>query len=74
MSQLEAFRNDVESYLERAGVLPTQFGKDAINDPNFVSDLRSGRSPSLSTVDRVLSFIRRSEKRRKPEAPEASAA
>jgi predicted transcriptional regulator len=74
MSQLEAFRNEVESYLSRAGVLPTQFGKDAVNDPNFVRDLRSGRSPSLSTVDRVLSFIRKSERKTSRASAKASAA
>jgi predicted transcriptional regulator len=63
MSQLQAFRNEVESFLRRANVRPTQFGKDSVNDPNFVRNLRAGRSPSLSTVDRVLAFIRKSEER-----------
>lgn len=57
MSQLEAFRARVEAYLAKAGVTPTQFGKDAVNDPNFVRDLRGGRAPSLVTVDKVLQFI-----------------
>lgn len=61
MSQLEAFRTAVESFLDRAKITPTQFGRDAVGDPSFVPDLRGGRAPSLATVDKVLAFIRSRE-------------
>jgi len=32
-----------------------------LKDPNFVSDLREGRLPSLGTADRVRDFIRSQE-------------
>ena len=61
MSQLEAFRSEVESFLDRAKISATQFGKEAVGDPSFVPDLRGGRAPSLATVDKVFAFIRSKE-------------
>lgn len=55
----EQFCAEVESFLERASMDPTKLGKDALNDPNFVFDLREGRSPSARTIDKVRSFIAR---------------
>lgn len=50
---------DVESYLaRRPDLTATAFGRTAVNDPNFVFDLRRGRSPSLAIVERVLVFMR----------------
>ncbi|HXJ59410.1 MAG TPA: hypothetical protein VNU68_22430 [Verrucomicrobiae bacterium] len=37
------------------------FGKAAVNDPNFVGDLRTGRKPNLGLVDRVHEFIKSQE-------------
>lgn len=68
MSQLEAFKTEVESFLKRGEMSPTQFGKEALGDPSFIPDLRAGRSPSLATVDRVFAFIRSKE----PEQAEAA--
>jgi predicted transcriptional regulator len=68
MSQLEAFRNEVEAFLARSKMSPTQFGKDALGDPSFVFNLRGSRSPNLATVDKVLGFIRSKE----PQSAEAA--
>ena len=57
MTQSEAFLADVEAFLERSGMKPTNFGKEAVKDPNFVWDLRSGRLPTLGVVDRVYAFM-----------------
>lgn len=51
------FHDEVERFLSASQLSPTRFGKEALNDPNFVFDLREGRSPSLETVGRVLEFI-----------------
>jgi hypothetical protein len=60
MTHAEAFLADIESFLIRSGMTPTAFGRDALNDPNFVSDLRTkNRQPSLGLVDRVHDFMRR---------------
>ena len=57
----EQFRKRVEAFLEATGVKPTEFGRQAVGDPNFVLGLRRGRSPTLSTADKVLEFIARAE-------------
>lgn len=50
----------IERYLRNSGVAPTRFGRDAVNDPRFVLDLRNGREPRASTAERVISYIVRS--------------
>ncbi len=51
------FRERVEAFLEASGFKPTEFGRQAIGDPSFVLNLRRGRSPTLATADKVLTFI-----------------
>jgi hypothetical protein len=68
MTQLEQFIAEVDRFLEKSGMTPTAFGKSALNDPNFVGDLRSGRRPNLGLVDRVHNFISENEKIAKEEA------
>ena len=45
------------SVSDTAGLDPTAFGKQALGDPNFVFDLRKGRSPSTRTIDKVRGWI-----------------
>nr|WP_299593981.1 hypothetical protein [Sphingomonas bacterium] len=47
----------IERYLRNSGVAPTRFGRDAVNDPRFVLDLRNGREPRASTAERVVTYI-----------------
>lgn len=56
-SSLEIFLADVETFLERHAMDPTRFGVEALKDPRFVFDLRAGRAPRLSTVDRVRRYM-----------------
>lgn len=58
------FASEIESFLAASGLSASQFGKQAVGDPNFVGDLRRGRSPSLRTVSRVQAFM---EKHRQPD-------
>ena len=69
MTAHEAFLSDVEAFLASSGMPPARFGKDAIGDPNFVRNLRNGRSPSLMTADRVRAFM---EGRNNPAPMEAA--
>ncbi len=55
------FHRTLEEFLERSGVKPTEFGRQAVGDPSLVLNLRRGRSPSLATADRILTFIRASD-------------
>ena len=49
----------IERHLRNTGVAPTRFGREAVNDPRFVLDLRNGREPRRETADRVSSYIAR---------------
>jgi hypothetical protein len=51
------FREQVEAFLKAHRVKPTEFGRQAVGDPSFVLALRRGRSPTLATADKVLSFM-----------------
>jgi hypothetical protein len=57
MSRSAVFLQQVETFLERTGMSPTAFGKAALNDPNFVFDLRCGRRPNLDLVDTIQAFM-----------------
>ena len=47
----------VERYLRRSGTPATRFGRDALNDPRFVFDLRYGREPRAPTLRRVSDYL-----------------
>jgi len=47
----------IERYLRKTGIAPTRFGRDAVGDPQFVSDLRNGREPRETTVQRVTNYL-----------------
>ena len=53
----QSFLTEIEQFLASAGIEPTALGKQALGDPNFVFDLRKGRSPSTRTIDKVRSWI-----------------
>ena len=53
----------VERYLRRSGTPPTRFGREAVNDPRFVFDLRYGREPRAPTVRRVSAYLDAEETR-----------
>jgi len=48
---------EVEKFLNRSQTAPTRFGRDAVGDPRFVFDLRRGREPRPTTVERVRAFL-----------------
>ena len=53
----------IDHYLRATRSTPSRLGRDAVGDPNFVSNLRDGRQPRPSTLERVISFIEREEAR-----------
>jgi hypothetical protein len=57
----EQFRAEVEAFLAASRMRPTDFGREAVGDPSFVTHLRRGRSPSLATADKVRACIGRLE-------------
>jgi len=48
---------EVEKFLDRSQTAPTRFGRDVVGDPRFVFDLRRGREPRQTTVERVRAFL-----------------
>jgi hypothetical protein len=58
MTHAEAFIIEIDAFLALSGLSASAFGRAAVNDPNFVGDLRKGRMPNLRLVDRVQEYIR----------------
>jgi hypothetical protein len=50
-------RQRVERYLRTSGVAPSRFGRVAVGDPGFVTDMRNGRELRARTVARVQAFL-----------------
>jgi hypothetical protein len=48
---------DVEKYLRNSNTPATRFGREAVGDPRFVFDLRNGREPRPTTVNRVRAYL-----------------
>ena len=48
---------DIRQYLRRSGMSPTAFGRQAVNDPRLVFDLRNGRAAGPRIAARVYAFI-----------------
>jgi hypothetical protein len=47
----------IQHHLRRTGTPPTRFGREVVNDPRFVGDLRNGREPRAATTERVLAWL-----------------
>lgn len=48
---------DIETFCTAQEMAESQFGLLALNDKNFVSDLRDGRDIRFSTSERVRQFM-----------------
>ncbi|MBA3668334.1 MAG: hypothetical protein H0W65_11545 [Sphingomonas sp.] len=48
---------EVEKFLKLNNTPATRFGRLVMGDPRFVFDLRRGREPRASTIQRVQSFL-----------------
>lgn len=53
----EMLLHRVEKYLRATRTPPTRFGREVLGDSRFVFDLRSGREPRQSTVQKVSLFL-----------------
>jgi 2,4-dienoyl-CoA reductase-like NADH-dependent reductase (Old Yellow Enzyme family) len=50
---------EIERFLQQDGISRTRFGREAINDPRLVEDMRNGREPRPKTQKRVLAYMAR---------------
>jgi hypothetical protein len=53
----EQFKTQIEDFIQRVGITPTTFGRMALGDPNFISQLRNGRLCSLKTAEKICAFM-----------------
>lgn len=53
----DSFLAEIEAHLANGRIDPSVFGKQVMGDPNFVFDLRKGRSPSTRTMGKVRAAI-----------------
>ena len=60
MSDIQSFRQAVESFIAARGWTPTRFGRTIAGDPLFVFDLREGREPRSDTRTRILKAMQES--------------
>lgn len=56
-TQTQEFEQRITDFLRRTRLTPSEFGERALGDRKFCGDLQRGRSPRLTTVDRVLAFM-----------------
>lgn len=54
---------EIEAFCRKTGVSETAFGRNAINDPNLLRDLRNGRSIGMSLLDRIREAMKPVAKR-----------
>ena len=48
---------DIEDYCRRSNIAESTFGKRVVNDGKFVNRLRSGRSTTLATAEKIRAYI-----------------
>ncbi len=54
----EQLSNSIDNFIARHAMAPTRFGRDTVNDPNLISDLRAGRRlPGLLKLQRIRDFM-----------------
>jgi hypothetical protein len=49
----------IDAFLDRQSMKPSRLGRDALGEPQFVSQLRAGRMPGLDTLLKLSAFMRR---------------
>lgn len=47
----------IDAFLTRHSYADTRFGREATGEPNLLTTLRGGRSPSLRTMHRIFDFM-----------------
>lgn len=61
MSEIEAFKDQVEEFLRRNRITPTRFGILFAQDPQFVFQLRAGREPRTRMRQRILEAMSKAQ-------------
>ena len=51
----------IEAFLDRHDMRPTRLGSEATGEPQLVSSIKGGRSPSLRVLQRLKAYMRRKD-------------
>jgi hypothetical protein len=51
----------IERYMRRRRMSPTRFGREAVGDPNLLSQLRDGRELRSATLQRIVDYLNDNE-------------
>lgn len=54
---------EIDAFIERHEMTPTDFGLLSIGDPNLYRHLKNGRNPRFTTLDHIRSFMKKQEER-----------
>ena len=57
MSSTDILLAEIEAFIVRTGMTPTEFGVQALRDPAFMIRLRAGSDVRLRTADKVRAFM-----------------
>jgi len=68
MTDEKQFIKEIKDFRKNnGGMAPTTFGRLCLNNPNFVSDLHAGRSPTLKQVRRTREWMLQYERQKRIE-------
>ena len=56
-TETQKFKDKVERYITASYMGSTEFGFASVGSGAFITRLRDGTSPTLTTVDRVLQYM-----------------
>jgi hypothetical protein len=51
----------IEHHLRLKRMSPTRFGREAVGDPNLISQLKDGRELRSATVQRIVHYLNGNE-------------
>lgn len=57
---------EINRFLNRAGMAPATFGRQAVNDPRLVFDLKRGRECGRRVRERIQRFIAEHDRGARP--------
>lgn len=52
---------EIDRFCKRHDLTPSQFGRRAVNDPNFIARWKRGSEPKPRTLKRVRAFMERED-------------
>jgi hypothetical protein len=52
----------IDAFLDRQDMAPSRLGRDALGEPQFVSEVREGRMPGFRTLRKLSEFMRRRDR------------